>query len=64
MVTIDYNIVFDQALIHFALIGDEQPKGAFEGVIPTSSKFCQNIGFRENNIGSTHTFCTHNIKSP
>ena len=46
--------MYDQALIHFELIGDKSR------MITTHSV---KIGFREINIGSTHTFYTHNIKN-
>ena len=43
--------VFDQALIHFALIGDKSSKSnSNQRVIPTSSQILSKI-----NIGSMHT---------
>ena len=50
-------IVYDQALIYFALIGDKSSKGD-TNIITKSVK----IGFKEINIRSKHTFCSHNIR--
>ena len=57
-------IVYDQALIDFALIGDKLSKGTHEEAITIIITNSHKIGFREINIDSTHTFCTHNIKDP
>ena len=38
LVVVDYKIVYDQALIYFALIGDKSSKGAYEEAIQTSSQ--------------------------
>ena len=47
-------------LIHFALIGDKSSKGVYEEVIVTNIiRISVKIAFREVNIGSIHTFCTH-----
>ena len=43
LVMVDYKIVYDQALIHFALIGDKSSKGAYEEAIPTSSQILRTI---------------------
>ena len=52
MVNYIINIVYDKAFIHFAIIG-ECLWGGDTNIITNSLK----IGFREINIGSTHTFC-------
>ena len=52
--------VYDQALIQVALIGD----GASEELIPKSSQILSKCDLDKINSGSTHTFCTHNIKNP
>ena len=44
-------IVYDQALIHFALIGDKSSKGAYEEAIRTSSQILSKLDL-EINIGS------------
>ena len=59
LVMVDFKIVYDQAFIHFVLIGDRSSKGD-TNITKNSVK----IGFREINIGSTHKFCTHNIRNP
>ena len=35
--------VYDQAIIHFVLIGDKSSKGAYKGVIPTSSQILSKL---------------------
>ena len=52
LVMVDYKNVYDQALIHFALIGDKSSKGDTY-MITNSVK----IGFREINIGSARIIC-------
>ena len=49
-------------LTYFLLIGDGAHEEGETNIITNSFK----IGFREVNVGSTHTFCTHtcNIKNP
>ena len=56
--------IYDKALIQFGLIGDKSSKGAYKEVNQHHHKNSVKIGFREINIGSTHMFCTDNIKNP
>ena len=36
-------VVYDQALIHFALIADKSTKGAYQEVVPTSSQILSKL---------------------